>query len=111
MPRAPPNKAKAESQKKFFLLLPFYFLLLLFQLIFSSKVEKQLDALPEKDRKQYDKAFACFAENGPAYRSLRTHRYRSKNGDIWSSSASMAKRFYWRYMEEQSIEVTHIDSH
>jgi CRISPR-associated protein Cas1 len=31
--------------------------------------------------------------------------------DIWSSSASMSLRFYWRYMEEQSILVIHIDSH
>jgi hypothetical protein len=82
-----------------------------FCLIFSPKAEKQLDDLPEKDRKQYDKAFQCFACNGPAYRSLRTHRYRSQDGDIWSSSASMAKRFYWRYMEGEKIEVTHVDSH
>jgi phage-related protein len=82
-----------------------------FRLVFTSKVQKKLDALPDSDRKQYNKAFECFANHGPAYRSLRTHRSRYKNGDIWSSSASMAKRFYWRYIEEQSIEVTHIDSH
>jgi hypothetical protein len=82
-----------------------------FCLIFSPKAEKQLDDLPEKDRKQYDKAFQCFTCNGPAYRSLRTHRYRSQDGDIWSSSASMAKRFYWRYVEGEIIEVTHVDSH
>lgn len=82
-----------------------------FRLIFTAKAQKQLDALSPKDRKQYNKAFECFANNGPAYRSLRSHRYRCKDGDIWSSSASMAKRFYWRYTEEQSIEVTHIDSH
>ncbi len=82
-----------------------------FCLVFTSKVQKKLDALPSSDRKQYDKAFACFANHGPTYRSLRTHRYRCKDGDIWSSSASMAKRFYWHYIEEQSVEVTHIDSH
>ncbi|PMB14261.1 hypothetical protein CEN40_14635 [Fischerella thermalis CCMEE 5205] len=82
-----------------------------FRLVFTDKVQKQLDDLSSKDRKQYDKAFECFANNGPSYRSLRTHRYRCKDGDIWSSSASMAKRFYWRYTEEQSIEVTNIDSH
>ncbi|PAX51980.1 hypothetical protein [Brunnivagina elsteri] len=82
-----------------------------FCLIFSPKAEKQLDDLPNKDRKQYDKAFKCFVQNSPAYRSLRTHRYCSKDGDIWSSSASMAKRFYWRYLEGEIIEITHIDSH
>ncbi|WP_337886231.1 hypothetical protein [Fischerella thermalis] len=82
-----------------------------FRLVFTDKVQKQLDDLSSKDRKQYDKAFECFANNGPSYGSLRTHRYRCKDGDIWSSSASMAKRFYWRYTEEQSIEVTNIDSH
>lgn len=82
-----------------------------FCLIFTSKVQKQLDALPKKDRKQYDKAFDILAESGPAYRSLRTHRYCTKEGDIWSSSASMAKRFYWHYKEGEIIEVTYIDSH
>ena len=80
-------------------------------MMFSVKAEKQLDALPDKDRKQYNKAFDCLMSNGPAYRSLRTHRYRSKEGDIWSSSASMAKRFYWRYVEEDNILVMHLDSH
>jgi phage-related protein len=82
-----------------------------FRLIFTAKAEKQLDELPSKERKQYDKAFDFFTNNGPTYRSLRTHRYRHKNGDIWSSSASMAKRFYWYYMEKQSILITHLDSH
>lgn len=82
-----------------------------FCLIFSAKAEKQLDDLPEKDRKQYDKAFQYFASYGPAYRSLRTHRYRCKEGDIWSSSASMAKRFYWRYLEGETVEITYLDSH
>ena len=82
-----------------------------FRLIFAAKAQKQLDLLSPKDRKQYDKAFECFTHNGPAYRSLRTHRYRCKDGEIWSSSASMAKRFYWCYMEEQSIIITHLDSH
>lgn len=82
-----------------------------FSLIFTCKVQKQLDELPKKDRKQYDKAFKILAESGPAYRSLRTHRYYTKEGDIWSSSASMAKRFYWFYKEVEIIEVTSIDSH
>ncbi|MHC5862319.1 hypothetical protein [uncultured Nostoc sp.] len=82
-----------------------------FRLVFTSKVQKKLETLPSSDRKQYNKAFECFAQYGPTYRSLRTHRYRCKDSDIWSSSASMAKRFYWRYMEKTSIEVTHIDSH
>jgi len=82
-----------------------------FRLVLTSKVQKQLDSLSTKDCKQYDKAFECLANNGPTYRSLRTHRYHSKDGDIWSSSASMAKRFYWCYKSEQIIEVTHIDSH
>lgn len=82
-----------------------------FYLIFTNKVQKQLDALPRKDRKQYDKAFEILAESGPGYRSLRTHKYYTKENDIWSSSASMAKRFYWRYGEEEIIEITYIDSH
>ncbi len=82
-----------------------------FGLIFAVKAQKQLDSLSLKDRKQYDKAFECFANHGPAYRSLRTHRYRCKDGELWSSSASMTKRFYWRYMEEMSIIITHLDSH
>ncbi|MGI2906271.1 hypothetical protein [Tolypothrix sp. VBCCA 56010] len=83
-----------------------------FHLIFSPKAEKQLNTLSRKDRKQYDKSFECLANHGPVYRSLRTHRYHCKDGEIWSSSASMAKRFYWRYVEEkQIIEVTHLDSH
>lgn len=82
-----------------------------FCLIFAPKVQKQLDDLPKEDRKQYEKAFECFVNNGPAYRSLRTHRYRTKEGDIWSSAASMAKRFYWRYGEGEMIEVTYLDSH
>ena len=82
-----------------------------FNLIFTTKVRKQLDELPKKDRKQYDKAFVILAKSGPAYRSLRTHRYRCTNDDIWSSSASMAKRFYWRYTDKKSILVMYIDSH
>jgi hypothetical protein len=82
-----------------------------FRLIFAVKAQKQLDSLSPKDRKQYDKAFECFANNGATYRSLRTHRYRCKDGELWSSSASMAKRFYWRYMEDMSIIITHLDSH
>jgi hypothetical protein len=82
-----------------------------FCLVFTSKAQKKLDTLASSDRKQYDKAFKCFVEHGPAYRSLRTHRYRCKDGDIWSSSASMAKRFYWRYLDNQGIEIVQIDSH
>jgi mRNA-degrading endonuclease YafQ of YafQ-DinJ toxin-antitoxin module len=82
-----------------------------FSLIFTSRIQKQLDDLSQKDRKQYNKAFEILTNNGPAYPSLRTHRYRCKKGDTWSSSASMAKRFYWCYVEEQKILVTHIDSH
>ena len=82
-----------------------------FRLIFSPKAQKQLDALPYRDRKQYEKAFECFVNNGPTYRSLRTHRYRSKKGDTWSSSASMAKRFFWCYTEEENILIMHLDSH
>ncbi len=51
-----------------------------FCLVFTSKVQKKLDTLSSSDRKQYDKAFKCFAEQGAAYRSLRTHRYRCKYG-------------------------------
>lgn len=82
-----------------------------FNLVFTTKVRKQLDALPKKDRKQYDKAFEILAKSGPAYRSLRTHRYRCQNDDIWSSSASMAKRFYWRYKGKKNIIVVYLDSH
>ncbi|MEH2460527.1 hypothetical protein [Nostoc sp.] len=82
-----------------------------FRLIFAAKTQKQLDSLSPKDRKKYDKAFECFANHGSIYRSLRTHRYRCKDAELWSSSASMAKRFYWRYMEDMSIIITHLDSH
>ena len=82
-----------------------------FILIFTSKVDKELGKLSSQDRKQYDKAFEIIANHGPAYRSLRTHRYQRKNGEMWSSSASIAKRFYWYYKEKQSILVIHIDSH
>lgn len=82
-----------------------------FRLIFTSKAEKQLHALAHQDRKQYSKAFQTLSESGPTYRSLRTHRYRHKGGHIWGSSASMAKRFYWHFLEEQTIVVTHLDSH
>ncbi|WP_256875143.1 hypothetical protein [Nostoc sp. C052] len=43
-----------------------------FRLIFAAKAQKQLDSLSPKDRKQYDKAFECFANNGATYPSLRT---------------------------------------
>ncbi|AFZ61065.1 hypothetical protein H6G54_29855 [Anabaena cylindrica FACHB-243] len=82
-----------------------------FRLIFTSKAQKQLDALAHQDRKQYHKAFQFLSKFGSSYRSLRTHRYQTKGGDIWSSSASMAKRFYWHFLEEHIIVVTHLDSH
>ncbi|MEA5620900.1 hypothetical protein VB711_24125 [Cronbergia sp. UHCC 0137] len=82
-----------------------------FRLIFTSKAQKQLDALAHQDRKQYHKAFQILSESGSSYRSLRTHRYQTKSSDIWSSSASMAKRFYWHFSEEHTIVVTHLDSH
>ena len=82
-----------------------------FCLIFTAKAQNKLNKLSAKDRKQYNKAFQRLANYGSAYCSLRTHRYRHKDSDIWSSSASMSLRFYWRYMEEQSILVIHIDSH
>ncbi|KAB8313935.1 hypothetical protein SD81_040640 [Tolypothrix campylonemoides VB511288] len=84
---------------------------MLFRLIFRLKAQKQLDALCPKDRKQYEKAFQILAESGPAYRSLRTHRYKHKGCETWGSSASMAKRFYWHYKSERTILVTSLDSH
>ncbi len=92
----------------------------MFRLIFSSKAEKQLDALPKKDRKQYEKAFDILAKSGPIYKSLRTHRYKHKSCNTWGSSASMAKRFYWEYiqqsqseenLDEKIIIVTSLSSH
>jgi hypothetical protein len=82
-----------------------------FRLIFTSKAQQQLDKLSFPDRKQYDKAFGMLCQFGPSYRSLRTHRYRYQGGDIWGSSASMAKRFYWQYLEERTILVTGLSSH
>jgi phage-related protein len=109
--RSPPGVLIVISFGWFGYLLPLLSMHIKFYLTFADKVQEQLELLSSKDRKQYDKAFEIFAENGPGYRSLRTHRYRSKVGEIWSSSASMAKRFYWRYEEEKTIVVTHIDSH
>lgn len=82
-----------------------------FRLVLTSKAQQQFDKLSLQDRKQYDKAFQMLSEFGPSYRSLRTHRYRYKGGDIWGSSASMAKRFYWQYLEERTILVTGLSSH
>jgi hypothetical protein len=82
-----------------------------FQIIFTSKAQKQIDVLAHQDHLQYRKAFQFLSDFGPSYRSLRTHRYQHKGGHIWGSSASMAKRFYWHFGEEHSIVVTHIDSH
>jgi hypothetical protein len=82
-----------------------------FHLIFASKAQQQLNELSLQDRKQYHKAFQLLTESGPAYRSLRTHRYRYKGGEIWGSSASMAKRFFWQYLENKTILITSLDSH
>lgn len=82
-----------------------------FQVVFTPKVSKQLKQLPLPVQKQYDKAFQLIAKEGPSYRSLRTHRYKCKNGEIWGSAASMALRFYWDYEEEKTILVMAIDSH
>jgi hypothetical protein len=82
-----------------------------FCLVFTSKAQNQIDALSLKDRKQYDKAFQNLAKLGPSYRSLRTHRYHHKGCNIWGSSASMAKRFYWYYKAEKIIAITNLDSH
>ncbi|MBW4629033.1 MAG: hypothetical protein KME49_26885 [Brasilonema octagenarum HA4186-MV1] len=82
-----------------------------FSLIFTLKAQKQLDALCPKDRKQYDKAFQILAESGSTYRSLRTHRYKHKGCETWGSAASMAKRFYWNFMEERTILITGLSSH
>jgi hypothetical protein len=82
-----------------------------FHLIFTPKVQEQIDSLSLKDRQQYQKAFQILANSGPTYRSLRTHRYKHKRCPTWGSSASMAKRFYWDYIEKQTILITSLDSH
>ncbi|MDB9512475.1 hypothetical protein PN499_14885 [Kamptonema animale CS-326] len=82
-----------------------------FRLRFSRQVKKQLKSLPVKVQKQYHKAFQTIASEGPEYRSLRTHRYRYKKGEVWGSAASMALRFYWEYAGEQTISIEEIDSH
>lgn len=82
-----------------------------FRLRFSPKVKKQLKSLPVQVQKQYRKAFKTIASEGPEYRSLRTHRYRHKKGEVWGSAASMALRFYWEYAGEKTISIEEIDSH
>jgi phage-related protein len=82
-----------------------------FRLRFSPKAKKKLKSLPVKVQKQYRKAFKTIASEGPEYRSLRTHRYRHKTGEIWGSAASMALRFYWEYAGEKTIAIEEIDSH
>jgi phage-related protein len=82
-----------------------------FRLRLAPKVKKKLKSLPVKVQKQYCKAFQTIAFEGPDYRSLRTHRYRQKKGEIWGSAASMALRFYWVYAGEQTISIEGIDSH
>ena len=82
-----------------------------FQVLLTAKVEKQLKQLPLQVQKQYDKAFELIASEGPNYRSLRTHRYQVKKGEIWGSAASMALRFYWDYAGEKTILVMGISSH
>ncbi|MDY6940257.1 MAG: hypothetical protein SWY16_21700 [Cyanobacteriota bacterium] len=75
------------------------------------KVKKQLSSLPKKTQKQYRKAFSILSQQGPSYRSLRTHRYQQRNGQIWGSSASMRLRFYWDYAGRRIIKIVAIDSH
>ncbi|MCL1474271.1 hypothetical protein [Argonema antarcticum] len=82
-----------------------------FEVIVTPKVKKQLAVFSVKTQKQYHKAFQLLAAEGPNYRSLRTHRYKQKKGEIWGSSASMALRFYWKYKEGKTIWVMAIDSH
>lgn len=82
-----------------------------FNLLFTSKAEQQLDSLPRKDRALYEKAFQLLSTYGPGYRSLRTHRYLKKDNEIWGSSASMSKRFFWDYLEEGIIQVKSLGSH
>ncbi|MGD2184401.1 hypothetical protein [Lusitaniella coriacea] len=81
------------------------------RLTLTPKVRKQLAALPQKYRKQYIKAFQLLLSQGPAYRSLRTHRYRHRGGEIWGSSASMFLRFHWKYAAERTIQVMALSSH
>jgi hypothetical protein len=82
-----------------------------FRLIVTLKAQKQLDALPTQFRLQYDRAFQRLSSQGPAYRSLRTHRYLQQGREIWGSSASMFLRFYWDYAGEESILIVALDSH
>ncbi|MEC4893459.1 MAG: hypothetical protein SAL07_22810 [Oscillatoria sp. PMC 1051.18] len=82
-----------------------------FTLILTKQAEKQLNYLPISTRRQYQKAFALFCQEGASYRSLRTHRHRKKGENLWSSSASMSKRFYWHYTTNRTVVVIKIDSH
>jgi hypothetical protein len=82
-----------------------------FCLVIAPKAKKQLTNLSPSFRKQYEKAFQLLCSKGPSYRSLRTHRYQQRGCDIWGSSASMFLRFYWIYVERETIEIVALDSH
>jgi len=81
--------------------------------VVSATVQRELKRLPRQCRDRYRKAFELLAEEGPSYRSLRTHRYaRSRDSpQVWGSSASMRLRFYWDYVGEGAIEVLALGSH
>lgn len=82
-----------------------------FCLVLAPKAKKQLTTLSPSFRKQYEKAFQLLSSKGPAYRSLRTHRYQQHGCEIWGSSASMFLRFYWNYRGKETIEIVALGSH
>ncbi|AMW28680.1 hypothetical protein [Arthrospira platensis] len=86
-------------------------MLVTYSLTLNYKAYKQLKALPLKSQQRYSKAFDLLQNFGAKYPSLRTHRYYQNGKVIWSSSASMALRFYWDYTALRSIEVIGLDSH
>jgi len=83
----------------------------LFSISLTAKAQKQLDKKPRWVQQQYHKAFSLLAQYGAQYPSLRTHRYQKHGWNTWGSSASMALRFYWRYVDIDAIEVTGLNSH
>ncbi|MEM9543147.1 MAG: hypothetical protein AAGA60_27105 [Cyanobacteria bacterium P01_E01_bin.42] len=87
----------------------------LVSLSLSAKATKQLNALPLQTQHKYRNAFDRLQRFGAKYPSLRTHRIYihsfSSEISLWSSSASMALRFYWHHIEPRSIEVKALDSH
>lgn len=84
-----------------------------FRLAFTAAVKRQLKALPPQQRDRYEKAFALLALQGPAYPSLRTHRYArtGKTPEIWGSSASMRLRFFWSFSGEGAISISRLGAH